>query len=1338
MKAHAKQAVPATPSKVPQAQQPDRKAPEQALVDLSHLAHAPVAAAPADEAGTLLDTAGKPGFLVALRQAVTEATSRELAGSGWTADQCPYIEYWFNYYERRSARDIEAALRKYAPDAAFATTLADYVGAVVLRVRAAVARWSTTGDVDAPDVGMPDALATLATLGPGEPIDSSTRTRFERALAIDLSETRVHRDGRSATAAASEGARAFAIGDHVAFGANQYAPGTVAGDALLAHELAHTRQQDGARGASAGSAHEANADGAAIGWMKRLWGGITSFARPPLATTGLQLQRCQTNNSTPHAVDTIHAVTEAESGISIKGTGIQRDGDKWVALTGRTVHLDLETTDGTVVYWKNQPAQTESIYSKIEGGQTTEQKHISSGHDLTFDEAGDWVVVLYLKVPDHGEVAVKLLVTVKDEKRYAKAVATSQAATADALKAGKHTPEQIGKASYTLFRLGLASLVERRLGTLHDQPSLHDMYIVNRGANPSDSADNVSYGLEQVPVGAASYKWTRDAQQGRTDLHPRSNFNGGPWRELATARTQTVTFDGPDTYEIGCQAYDKDGNALGPRATYTQIVIGESNRDFVHGWSGYLKDIDQETAKLRSVARLPGAFVSRETAEAMPLALFVGESKAAPGTWVVLDLTPFPDKHGAPGVHEHSADTLDEAILAFEEDASHRYPKGTLLLLLSGLPGHETHVEPPEAGTGAGAHAPRQLADTLEFSGGEASVGGSISHFFGLASLGFTVAGFAALLFGAEPAAMAFFQAAAGTGAASSAVSLGVRISEGDTDALGYFIDSAALITSLISFGQASGFRSSAAAAEKSAAAEVVESASRRKFFQWTEGVLTKGSAIVISFESIGEIEKVLNDSSLTDTQRAERLVSLFKQLALQAGILALSARGHPPPAAAKNLRVVEQQILSSLDQKALDHLANLPEKEFGRVVALVLDHPAQVNAALKNAEITTVADLESALQKPAPSVVEPPAAVVNPPTPTVEPTAPAKPVEPTANVEPAKPAEPSKPAETKPAETKPVEKPAKTEPSEPAVTDPSTPAEPTAKTETAKASSEENVEKAAEQEKQVSRRKNQLKTTGTKAEQQAELAKLKAQTQPVASAPESYRSYWEARMGQLEAEAAQGQIISKAPLTLEEYNAFRGRFERGLNFQNRTHDILWAHVGEKGAPLGLENKVLEDEVGMLTNERQQARKAGDRPPRADHVLLDPNKIPTTKLGSKTPKSSTPEIDIEVISDKSRVRADYAPADGARSDKPSFRTQVEGDIAEVQSKYSGSVEIRSSKFGEKLNGRSARVKTIYLMYDMAGLDAAAMEEIVTIARDSRSGVQILFSDGQRIHIPGEP
>jgi len=34
VKAHAKQAVPATPSKVPQAQQPDRKAPEQALVDL--------------------------------------------------------------------------------------------------------------------------------------------------------------------------------------------------------------------------------------------------------------------------------------------------------------------------------------------------------------------------------------------------------------------------------------------------------------------------------------------------------------------------------------------------------------------------------------------------------------------------------------------------------------------------------------------------------------------------------------------------------------------------------------------------------------------------------------------------------------------------------------------------------------------------------------------------------------------------------------------------------------------------------------------------------------------------------------------------------------------------------------------------------------------------------------------------------------------------------------------------------------------------------------------------------------------------------------------------------
>ena len=40
-------------------------------------------------------------------------------------------------------------------------------------------------------------------------------------------------------------ALAYTVGNHVVFGEGQYAPGTNAGNRLLAHELTHTIQQTG-------------------------------------------------------------------------------------------------------------------------------------------------------------------------------------------------------------------------------------------------------------------------------------------------------------------------------------------------------------------------------------------------------------------------------------------------------------------------------------------------------------------------------------------------------------------------------------------------------------------------------------------------------------------------------------------------------------------------------------------------------------------------------------------------------------------------------------------------------------------------------------------------------------------------------------------------------------------------------------------------------------------------------------------------------------------------------------------------------------------------------------
>ncbi|WP_298490397.1 DUF4157 domain-containing protein [uncultured Chloroflexus sp.] len=91
-------------------------------------------------------------------------------------------------------------------------------------------------------------------------LDPATRARFEPRFGYDLRDVRIYRDAASAALAAHLGAAAYTVGQHIHFGAGQYAPYTAAGQRLLAHELAHVVQQaEGAQGRSA-AALEAEAD----------------------------------------------------------------------------------------------------------------------------------------------------------------------------------------------------------------------------------------------------------------------------------------------------------------------------------------------------------------------------------------------------------------------------------------------------------------------------------------------------------------------------------------------------------------------------------------------------------------------------------------------------------------------------------------------------------------------------------------------------------------------------------------------------------------------------------------------------------------------------------------------------------------------------------------------------------------------------------------------------------------------------------------------------------------------------------------------------------------------
>jgi hypothetical protein len=102
--------------------------------------------------------------------------------------------------------------------------------------------------------------------GNSKPLEGDAQATMERRFQRDFSSVRIHSDSHAAAAAEAQHARAFTVGQDIVFGANEYAPQTTSGRALLGHELAHTVQQgatdSGSSVAFRGEGLEASADAA--------------------------------------------------------------------------------------------------------------------------------------------------------------------------------------------------------------------------------------------------------------------------------------------------------------------------------------------------------------------------------------------------------------------------------------------------------------------------------------------------------------------------------------------------------------------------------------------------------------------------------------------------------------------------------------------------------------------------------------------------------------------------------------------------------------------------------------------------------------------------------------------------------------------------------------------------------------------------------------------------------------------------------------------------------------------------------------------------------------------
>ncbi|HET7501249.1 MAG TPA: DUF4157 domain-containing protein [Kofleriaceae bacterium] len=89
----------------------------------------------------------------------------------------------------------------------------------------------------------PSVHATLAS--GGAPLPADVSARMGHRFGHDFSTVRVHADAAAGASAEAVDARAYTVGHHIVFARGELAPGTGSGERLLAHELAHTIQQEG-------------------------------------------------------------------------------------------------------------------------------------------------------------------------------------------------------------------------------------------------------------------------------------------------------------------------------------------------------------------------------------------------------------------------------------------------------------------------------------------------------------------------------------------------------------------------------------------------------------------------------------------------------------------------------------------------------------------------------------------------------------------------------------------------------------------------------------------------------------------------------------------------------------------------------------------------------------------------------------------------------------------------------------------------------------------------------------------------------------------------------------
>lgn len=931
---------------------------------------APPPAPAAAPGGALLteDEAGDPGtgrmpvgaFLEAVERAVTELAEKEI-GAVFKVVGCPWLAHWIGYYRQKPAGEVEAALKRYAPAAAGAKTAQEYVSLVVDRVREGIVTWRLTGATPAPPAdgpGSPPGMAAAPTedgsptgpaaappaaapafkmasartgpdvgtgglggrLGVGERIDSATAGAIGGAFGADLSDVRVHRDS---SVVGGMGARAMAIGRDVAFAPGQYEPGTVVGDALIAHELAHVVQQATPGAATADTATlERDADSAAMGAIAARWSGGSARA-PARAANPLTAQSCIPPS--PAKGDELVG-PEAEKLANKFGVFLivepGYDEDKDVPL-GYKPRFWLKAPLTMGRHGTGQTHGVAGYYVRKPGTDSEFRRRNSQGggrFSIELDEEGFWMVAAKVRIDDKEAYLVREFTVVASDELADEAFGS------------------VKTADYVGYRTMLTQeRTKRAKGGELDQSRASGPWITNEtpgAANPAaPSMDSMTFKAHPDPKATnkpAKYRWwaipsqvgDHDDYTHRVDLGARTNYKG----EFAFYRGEqaeaTFRASSPVRVDMVCELIGADDKLVGT-ARYRQMVLDKQDRDSVaavdklikEGAANYKKI---EPGKARGVKAMH--FDSRRN-RTSSLNMFIGPKAGDPSRTMLVDLTP-----GAEFV-EHEGKTVEDAIQHLDDNNS--YSTGQLLIQFDGPPVVNKRLKTD--------------GDTdLEEAAGKTGIGSAILVALGVVAAATGVGAIAA------PYLIAGGLAA---GVASGGMSIANELRKAEPSGLKISLDVAGIVGALAGAG-------GMAQAVRMGSVELAMATAAGRFFIYTGFAFDAAGGLLLAVDTADKVEQIRKNPKMTDEEKIDAIQKLITQAVVVGGLIAWGARDIGAARTRVRSFIGEDRLgtlrsdqlytLQALDDTLLRALRDVPVKEFEAVAAAVAKDPRKAAALSK------------------------------------------------------------------------------------------------------------------------------------------------------------------------------------------------------------------------------------------------------------------------------------------------------------------------------------------------------------------------------------------------------